>query len=410
MRFLFLAPRFHSNQADLVRKLQEEGHDVAFVVVSTNKSEDHRRVSPRVLSKTAVGERLNAWLNPSRDPAATAVFAVPSVAELWAHLREIDPDVVIVRGFLGPYLLLALPWLLLSRCRIVLYSQGAKHRAAPSKLRRLAMFTALSVLRLRWFTTVDRYALDDARVSDLHPRLVFIPFFKYAEPGAEQRTYRERPRFLAVAKYNRRKNLSALVEAFAMAPAHDDVTLTIIGENSRAEHREVLARLRDQVRSLGLEQRVVLLENIAYEEVQRLYLDYDVFVMPSYAEPASISQIEAMAHGLAVVCNRDNGTAHYINDGVSGSLVDGDAPSLSAAISKYVADPTLAARQGRAGLARIQGAYSIDSSYRLLLRLIEEPRWLRLGYRRGSIESPARWWRERIARHKQTQERLTRGK
>ncbi len=369
MRFVFIAPRFHSNQADLVRKLQEEGHHVEFVVMAATKSEDHSRVSPRVLRATRFGEWLDRRRNPTGDPVQRVRLVVPSATELWAHLREIRPDVAVVRGFLGPYLVLALPWLVAHRCKLVLYTQGAKYRAEPSRRRLASASFVLRVLRLRWFTTVERNVLDRGPV-DLHERLRFIPFFKYPVESALARAYAHPPRILAVAKYNRRKNLLALLRAFALLRPSGDLRLTIVGECTRPEHFEVLSELKREATQHAIEDRVRFLTNLTYESVQSQYLAHDVFVMPSYEEPASVAQLEAMANGLAVICNADNGTAHYVDHEATGFIVDGSAESIAAALECYLAEPSLAQRHGQAGLAKIRGAYSVDESYRRLMALL----------------------------------------
>lgn len=368
-RFVFLAPRFHSNQADLVRKLQEEGHSVDFLVMGATKSEDHSRLKPRVLSPTRLGEWINRRRNPSGDPARRASLAIPSPFEVWRHLKEIRPQVAVLRGFLEPYLLIALPWLLLHGCRIIVYTQGPRYRnRIPLKLRAF-WFLAFSILRLRWFTTVERNLAGCPEGGVCHAKMRFIPFFKYPDPGARNRVYATPPRFLAIGKYNRRKNLGTLLEAFADLPADCRATLTIVGENTRPEHAEVFAQLSDHIARAGLAGRVSLLQNLPFAQVQAMYAQFDVFVMPSFAEPASVSQVEAMAHGLAIICNRDNGTAHYVQDRVSGFITGGDKDSLRAAMSAYLESPGLSASHGQAGLARLSGPYSVETGYRQLLQL-----------------------------------------
>lgn len=369
MRILFLAPRFHTNQADIVRKLQEEGHQVDFLVALTAHSEDHSRAQPIVLSQSALGRWVNGRLNRAGDVAATATYTLPPIQELWGRLRELNPDVVIIRSFPSLWLLAALPWLLAHPCRLVLYTQRPKFGPKPSLWRRAGLAFGLELLRMPYFTTVERCAADPV-AEDRHRQITFIPFFKYPDESARDRRYAWPPRFLAVAKFTRRKNLSALVEAFAKLPARDDLTLTIVGENTRPDHHEVMDELQAQVARLELRERVRFLQNIKYREVQALYAQSEVFMMCSYGEPASVSQVEAMAHGVAVVCNRDNGTAHYVDDGITGFLVDSSAESLANAMNKYVQDPALAARHGRAGYQKMQGDYSVDEGYRKLIALL----------------------------------------
>lgn len=385
MHFVFLAPRFHTNQADLVRKLQDEGHRVSFLVALSTHSEDHSRTQPVILRQTRFGAWLDRHFNPSGDIAARAAYTAPSIGEVWARLRELRPDVVVIRSFPGLFILEALPWLVAKRVCVVVYTQRPKFDPNASFARRVRMALLLGILDIRWFTAVERYLRNDTD-RDLHSRIVFIPFFKYADPSAANRTYGAGARFFAVSKFVRRKNLAALIEAFASLSAEPAPTLTIVGENTRPEHAVVLQELRRRAQDLGVSERVEFRQNIRYADVQALYGQRDVFMMCSYSEPASVSQVEAMAHGMAVVCNRDNGTAHYVDHEVTGLLVDSDVASIAAAMRRYTAEPTLARRHGQAGLAKLRGPYSVDQGYAKLLELVTRPSWWH-----GSSERQDRW-------------------
>ncbi|SEM42584.1 Glycosyltransferase involved in cell wall bisynthesis [Syntrophus gentianae] len=369
-RVLFLAPRFHSNQVDLVRKLLREGHSVAFVVMGSSHSEDHTHITPRVLSPTRLGEWLNKKCNPEGDPAIRSRFAIPSLFEVWRHLREIQPDVAILRGFLEPYILMSLPWLFLHRVRLVVYTQGPKYRPHVSLKLRIFWTLAFKLLRLRWFTTVERNVAQCPSGGVTHHLISFIPFFKYPVEATEDRIYRSPVRFLAIGKYNKRKNLDMLLEAFAQVAQGRSCTLTMVGETALPEHEAMVQKLEHRIRELQLDNHVRLLQNLAYSEVQDLYFQHDVFVLPSYAEPASISQMEAMAYGLAVVCNRDNGTAHYVVDRETGFYVNSDSKSIRQALTDYIKMPELARKHGQAGYARLKYELSIDTAYTKLIQLM----------------------------------------
>ena len=59
MKFVFVAPRFHTNQYEIVKTLQNNGHDVEFNVVEIGHTEDHSLLMPKLyepcfLSKLAI--------------------------------------------------------------------------------------------------------------------------------------------------------------------------------------------------------------------------------------------------------------------------------------------------------------------------------------------------------------------
>lgn len=88
-------------------------------------------------------------------------------------------------------------------------------------------------------------------------------------------------------------------------------------------------------------------------DVPEHFLALDVFVLPSYREGFSITNIEAAAMGLPVVSTRIPGCVDSVQDGMTGTLVPShDAPALAAALESYLLDPDLRRRHGAAGRER----------------------------------------------------------
>jgi hypothetical protein len=46
MKLLFVAPRYHTNQVQLIKKLLEKNHDISFHVACIGHTEDHSLVKP----------------------------------------------------------------------------------------------------------------------------------------------------------------------------------------------------------------------------------------------------------------------------------------------------------------------------------------------------------------------------
>jgi glycosyltransferase involved in cell wall biosynthesis len=109
---------------------------------------------------------------------------------------------------------------------------------------------------------------------------------------------------LTVARLEAEKNWPRSLELFATLP--DDHVLIVLGMGS------LEPELRQMVRTLGVEKRVIFTGFVQREDIWNYYLDADVFVLLSTAEALGIVFWEAM----------------YVNTPVIGSDVEGILESL----------------------------------------------------------------------------------
>jgi glycosyltransferase involved in cell wall biosynthesis len=81
-----------------------------------------------------------------------------------------------------------------------------------------------------------------------------------------------------------------------------------------------------------------------------LYMAMDVVVLPTYREGFGTVAIEAAAMELPMIATEVPGCVDAVQDGVTGTLVPPrDAATLTEAIRRYLLDPELRRRHGRAG-------------------------------------------------------------
>ncbi|MDX6719975.1 MAG: hypothetical protein QOJ63_2229 [Solirubrobacteraceae bacterium] len=87
-------------------------------------------------------------------------------------------------------------------------------------------------------------------------------------------------------------------------------------------------------------------------------LDWDVFTLPTRADPFPLIVMQAMAAGLPVVASSVDGVREQV-DAASGILVAPDDPAaLASAIERLLDDPALRTAMGRAGAARIATTFA----------------------------------------------------
>jgi len=154
-----------------------------------------------------------------------------------------------------------------------------------------------------------------------------------------------RPQALFVGALERTKAVDVLLEAWALT--HGNVPgarLVVVGSGSMADWVE---RRVEKVDMEGTAERRGPMPQAALAAL----LDASTcLVVPSRSEGMSRVALEALARGRPVVATATGGIGEAIRDGVTGRLVaPEDAPSLSAALVKLLADRDQAAAMGRAG-------------------------------------------------------------
>jgi len=103
--------------------------------------------------------------------------------------------------------------------------------------------------------------------------------------------------FLFLGGFDKRKNVGALVEAFAQLPG-DSPPLVLAGE-----HKWEYAKLAERVDALGLAGRVFCPDGMADEDLPAIYQGALALVHPSLYEGFGLQLVEAMASGVPVLAS-----------------------------------------------------------------------------------------------------------
>ncbi len=123
------------------------------------------------------------------------------------------------------------------------------------------------------------------------------------------------------------KGLEYLIEAFAIVSQRVPGVQLIIGGEGPEE-----ARLRQQVKRLGLDASVHFVGLVKSQDLSRYYHDATVFVLPSVraegqTEGLGVVLLEAMACGTPVIGSDVGGIPDIIQDGWNGYLVQERSPT-----------------------------------------------------------------------------------
>ena len=174
---------------------------------------------------------------------------------------------------------------------------------------------------------------------------------------------------LCVAALIPRKGHDVLLRALASLPCRN-WRLTCVGSIQRDV--PTIDRLRHQLLSCGLDDRVSFVGEMSGARLERLYATADVFVLPTLYEGYGMVVAEALAHGLPVVATRTGAIGDLVTSQAGIVVEPGNADLLADALSRVIADRACReqlARGARTVRARLP---SWEESSDALARLLEQ--------------------------------------
>ena len=375
MRFLYIAPRYHTNQAPIMKNLIENGHEVCFLSHYQGRIEDYSAVRPVILGYSKLFSLWESFYvkvlhrNSSKAVDMKLKFGFPPIGKVRRKVKEFAPDIMIIRERSVYSIVTCLA------CKdlhipSILYNQSPLwEKEIKNDLAHRLVRAALPKVRMTPVMGVEGHG---------HVReegAVFIPFViePKLKPELKQWFQGEKIHILCVGKYERRKNIRMLLEIFEELYQQYSLTLTVAGECSSKFHKEYKMQQEDFIEEHHLETNVTLLQNLSRNEIDGLYRQADLFVIPSTDEPASISQIEAMAFSVPVICSDTNGTACYVKDGESGYLFqDNNKEALKETILRMVSDRERMVEMGSKSYEEVENNCSFSRYYDSVLACMDK--------------------------------------
>jgi glycosyltransferase involved in cell wall biosynthesis len=363
-------------------------HEVEVISLYRRRLEPHFEVDPRITVRylydqrllRADGTRRAAGHKRAREhPAAPRTHAFldrrPSAFYddarhlsalsdllLLRHLPRLEPGVVVSAR---PTLHGALAWIAPPH----LLTVGQEHLSYPARMRgsRTAGLMDTVVHRLDALVPLTEADAEDyrRRFPDASALIRAIPNASPVPRAAAVPPLSSRS-IVAVGRLERRKGMHRVIQAFRpLASRFPDWTVQIYGSGHEA------ARLREQIRKLGLDGRVILHGHTT--DVLGALDQGSIFAMGSLYEGFPMSLLEAQSRGLPVVsfdCPR--GPAEVIKDGVNGRLIpDGDIAGFTAALAELMSDADRRHSFGAQALQDVE-AFGIPAIARRWTELFEE--------------------------------------
>ena len=181
-------------------------------------------------------------------------------------------------------------------------------------------------------------------------------------------------RILYVGQLMPIKGVHTVIEAFLhlqRSGRYPGLELTLAGGTIQPEYQMGLVAA---VQAMKLEDQVHFLGKVAREKLPSIYQEHDVLVFPSvWDEPFSITLLEALSSGLAVVGTLTGGTREILVPEVNAlTFPPDDAQGCAAQIARLLDDSKLAADLARAGRQTVEKHFRFTSMLDQIERALEE--------------------------------------
>ena len=312
MKFVFVAPRFHTNQYEIVKTLQNNGHDVEFNVVEIGHTEDHSLLMPK-LYKSCLLSKLVIKLSKKEDAFLYKSF--PNPFKYFFDLKKSNADFVILRNPNRYFSLLSAICARLLGIKVIFYSLTPLHQKY-SKSRKIITNLLLSLFDAVWMTPIEGNKVK----HEFYPNgMYFIPF-AVPQWSDSVKLVDNIPKLLMVARLQKRKNYLLFLEAINILKDKYDFKVTLIGKCMDEKQKQELLKVTDYIILHNLEKIVDIQLNVPFSQIQEYYKSHDLFVLPARDEPAGISILEALSCGLPVICSSTCGTRFYVDKGFNGQI------------------------------------------------------------------------------------------
>lgn len=374
---MYLAPRFHTNQSAIMKGLIEHGHEVCFISHYKAVIEDYSYVEPIVLGYSPLYRLIDFFyvkVIHRKDPEAIVYkiqHGFPPILKLRKIIKSFQPDAVILREK-SVYSMVT--YLLCKRqgYPCILYNQNPLW-SKPDKTDPAHRLVNKLSPKMR-MTPVLGIQKPDTSVKEND---FFIPFVAEPQAAPDERTYFADGMIhvLCIGKYETRKHHLMLLEIVEALHKKYPINLTLIGEATNHFQKEYHEKVKTYVKDHHMEHFVTVKTNVCRKDMDTEYKNADIYVIPSTREMASVSQLEAMSFSLPVICSDTNGTASYVEDGITGyHFRDCDTEDLQKKLELLVSDRDRIRRMGAAGYKAVEEQYHFQRYYDGIQEILEKLR------------------------------------
>ena len=312
---IFIAPRFHTNQFFLTKYLKQISKQLIFLVEHDRGVINSTFVEPVVMNRKRLLKFIE-W------------YSIPSYLSVYNN----ENTTVVIRD---PFYFKTLFYLYHFRnSNIRFYSQvDISTISFESSL--LYKFYC-RIFKAKWISPIQSGTMP----TRLANYFFFIPFVVDFLPIRHVKSDRKL-RIGIVAKFQPRKNIYFLISALLEVKLQCDVSFefVLIGSYHDNDGYMMSKTIESCLESTILDYEFHV--NKDHHECLTLIKSLDLFVLPSYNEPAAFSIVEALSFGVPVVLSSDCGNSSYIKEDLGYIFQRNSISSLIDCILAFIFDPKI---------------------------------------------------------------------
>ncbi len=183
----------------------------------------------------------------------------------------------------------------------------------------------------------------------------------------------EKPYLAYVGNLHPRKNLSTLIEAFALMRRRGlKHQLAIIGGGGLGKmNNQEYRKLAKRVKELNLDKAIVFTGYVSDEKLPALFHWADVFIFPSLYEGFGLSPLEAMACGVPVITSRRSSIPEVVGDAALYLDEPRDPEEIASRVEQLLGDERLARELVTKGRERVK-LFTWEKAARQVLEIYRE--------------------------------------
>ncbi|MEA2097796.1 MAG: glycosyltransferase family 1 protein [Patescibacteria group bacterium] len=218
-----------------------------------------------------------------------------------------------------------------------------------------------TLLSVKWSSKIispsESTKKDLIKYYDINPEKIKVVYhgvssIKYPVLSIKHRN-KESFNILFIGRLEKRKNLVNLVKAFEIFKKRYKIQdtrykLILVGKEGFGFNE-----IKKAIQRSSYKNNIVLKSYISEKEKNKLYQNADVFVLPSFYEGFGLPVLEAMSHGIPVICSKTSSLSEIAEN--AALLVDPNNPKkIAEAINKIFSDNDLRKKMIESGFENVK--------------------------------------------------------